>query len=44
MSYPVYDEHDSTYWHCPVCHDNGVIRGWEHTFWDGLNDDDSVRA
>jgi hypothetical protein len=44
MSYPANDEHDSIYWHCPVCHDNGVIRGWQHTFWDGLNDDDSVNV
>jgi hypothetical protein len=21
-------------WHCPACGDNGVIRGWEGTFWD----------
>ena len=21
-------------WHCPVCGDNGVIRGWESTRWD----------
>ncbi len=21
-------------WHCPVCRDNGVIRGWEDTLWD----------
>jgi hypothetical protein len=41
---PANDEHDSIYWHCPVRHDNGVIRGCQHTFWGGLNDDDSVRA
>jgi hypothetical protein len=21
-------------WACPHCHDNGTIRGWEHTLWD----------
>lgn len=21
-------------WQCPVCHDNGFIRGWENTLWD----------
>ena len=21
-------------WHCPICGDNGVIRGWESTRWD----------
>ncbi len=21
-------------WHCPVCGDNGVTRGWEGTLWD----------
>jgi hypothetical protein len=44
MSFPAPDEPDSIYWHCPVCHDNGLIRGWRHTFWDGSNDDDAVHA
>jgi hypothetical protein len=21
-------------WQCPICHDNGTIRGWEDTPWD----------
>lgn len=21
-------------WHCPLCGENGVIRGWEPTLWD----------
>jgi len=21
-------------WECPICHDNGTIRGWEDTLWD----------
>lgn len=21
-------------WHCPICRDNGTIRGWEGTLWD----------
>ena len=36
MSYPAADPEDSIYWHCPVCGDNGVIRGWQNTFWDGF--------
>lgn len=43
MSYPANDEHDSIYWDCPICQDNGLIRGWQNTLWDGLNDDDAVR-
>lgn len=27
MSYPVADEQDGIHWHCPVCHDNGIISG-----------------
>jgi hypothetical protein len=38
MSYPAADEQDSIYWHCPVCKDNGVIRGWQNTLWDGFSD------
>lgn len=44
MSYPANDEHDSIYWHCPICQDNGVIRGWQNTLWDGFNDDASARS
>jgi len=25
---------DGMVWQCPVCGDNGVIRGWQRTFWD----------
>jgi hypothetical protein len=25
---------DGMRWDCPVCGDNGVIRGWQGTFWD----------
>jgi hypothetical protein len=25
---------DGMVWQCPVCGDNGVIRGWQGTFWD----------
>jgi hypothetical protein len=39
MSYPTSDEHDSIYWYCPVCNDNGVIRGWQNTLWDGFADE-----
>ena len=21
-------------WQCPVCNDNGIISGWQDTFWD----------
>ena len=40
MSYPACDEHDSIYWYCPVCDDNGVIRGWQNTLWDGFADEE----
>jgi len=36
ISYPSGDEHDSIYWHCPVCFDNGIISGWQGTLWDGF--------
>lgn len=36
MSYPSNDENDSIHWHCPVCHDNGIITGWQNTLWDGF--------
>lgn len=35
MSYPAPDDPDRIHWHCPVCHDNGLISGWQNTFWDG---------
>ncbi len=25
---------DAIIWHCPICGDNGVTRGWEGTPWD----------
>ena len=27
-------DQDGMAWFCPVCGDNGIIRGWEGTFWD----------
>jgi len=36
MCYPTSDETDSIYWFCPVCSDNGFIRGWQNTLWDGF--------
>jgi hypothetical protein len=36
ISYPTGDEHDTIYWHCPVCLDNGTIIGWQETLWDGF--------
>jgi hypothetical protein len=36
MSYPAADDDDNIYWYCPVCNDNGLIRGWQNTLWDGL--------
>jgi hypothetical protein len=36
MSYPAADPEDRIYWHCPVCGDNGLISGWQNTFWDGF--------
>ena len=35
-SYPTGNEHDSIHWHCPICHDNGIITGWHGTLWDGF--------
>jgi len=31
-------------WHCPVCGDYGVIRGWEGTLWDGFASGPESRA
>jgi len=39
VSYPSAEELDSIYWHCPACHDNGVIRGWQNTLWDGFKNE-----
>lgn len=36
MSYPTADEQDTIFWRCPVCGDNGLIHGWQNTFWDGF--------
>jgi hypothetical protein len=36
MSFPSADEDDAIYWYCPICNDNGVIRGWQNTLWDGF--------
>jgi hypothetical protein len=36
MSYPSADEDASIHWYCPVCDDNGLIRGWQKTLWDGF--------
>jgi hypothetical protein len=36
MCYPAADENDTIHWHCPVCHDNGIISGWQNTLWDGF--------
>jgi hypothetical protein len=31
----VLNESDSSIsWECPICGDNGHIRGWQNTFWD----------
>lgn len=38
MSYPSADDYDRIHWHCPVCHDNGAISGWQDTLWDGFAD------
>jgi hypothetical protein len=27
------------YWYCPICEDNGYIRGWENTLWDRRDPD-----
>jgi hypothetical protein len=35
-------ELDGMLWGCPVCGDNGVIRGWQGTFWD--NSDTTSRV
>lgn len=38
LAVPSPDEDDVILWHCPVCHDNGVIRGWQNTLWDGFRE------
>ena len=42
MSCPSADEDDAIHWHCPVCYDNGIIRGWRNTLWDGFGEADKV--
>ena len=39
MSYPSADHDEAIHWHCPVCHDNGIICGWQHTLWNGFATD-----
>ncbi|MGP8113754.1 MAG: hypothetical protein ACLQFF_07750 [Steroidobacteraceae bacterium] len=29
-------------WFCPVCNDEGVIRGWRDTFWDNSDLEDTI--
>lgn len=41
VSYPSPEEHGAIHWYCPVCGDQGVIRGWAGTLWDGFADDAS---
>ena len=31
------EETNEISWHCPVCHDEGAITGWENTIWDMRN-------
>jgi hypothetical protein len=33
---------DGMVWQCPVCGDNGVIRGWQGTFWDNSENPESA--
>ena len=42
ISSPVPDENDAIHWHCPVCHDSGIITGWRNTLWDGFAEQDSL--
>ncbi len=44
VSYPAVDDLDSIHWHCPVCHDNGMITGWQGTLWDGFADPAGVES
>jgi hypothetical protein len=38
VSYPSAEEDDRIDWYCPLCHDNGIIRSWKGTLWDGFTD------
>jgi hypothetical protein len=29
-------------WQCPVCGDNGVVRGWRGTFWDSSDTSSNI--
>ena len=31
------DDFSGITWRCPMCGDNGIIRGWEGSFWDNSN-------
>jgi hypothetical protein len=43
MAYPAPEDSETIEWYCPECGDQGVIRGWVGTLWDG-NADDELRA
>lgn len=36
FSMPNIEHDDAIVWYCPVCGDNGLIQGWQDTFWDGF--------
>lgn len=42
MSYPSGNEDGSIHWYCPVCDDNGLIRGWQNTLWGGFVEADKT--
>jgi hypothetical protein len=39
FSMPSVEHDDAIVWYCPVSGDNGLIRGWQDTLWDGFADE-----
>jgi hypothetical protein len=44
FAFPSPEERGAIHWSCPVCNDNGVIRGWQNTLWDGFASEGSRPA
>jgi hypothetical protein len=41
LALPDPEHEEAISWYCPVCGDNGLIRGWQGTLWDGFAHDHS---
>jgi len=41
LALPDPEHEEAISWYCPVCGDNGLIRGWQGTLWNGFAHDHS---